>query len=186
MVSVDVKQYLKKKKNAKHSNQQSALCPPTVSLNTCKWFSVPFSFPMKQCNTWLPETFFYIFICTPGFLKLFKKIFIRKFPERLISWWALSASKWQVYSTILCFWAGSLRSSCKQLSEWVQPYTARFWIPTKVVYLQHCLVVTWLVPHKTAAISAHILCTLYNHAPVYSINLFKQVEANTVRRNSCT
>ena len=25
----------------------------------------------------------------------------------------------------------------------------------------------WLVPHETAAISAHILCTPYNNAPVY-------------------
>ena len=32
---------------------------------------------------------------------------------------------------------------------------------------------SWLVPHETAAISAHILCTPYNHAPVYSVILFQ-------------
>ena len=39
--------------------------------------------------------------------------------------------------------------------------------------LQHYLVVMWLVLHETAAISAHILCTPYNHVPVYSVTLFK-------------
>ena len=34
-------------------------------------------------------------------------------------------------------------------------------ISTEVVYSQCCLVVTWLVPHETAAISAHVLCTSY-------------------------
>ena len=33
----------------------------------------------------------------------------------------------------------------------------------------HYLVVKWLVPCETAAISVHILCTPYNHAPVYSV-----------------
>ena len=37
-----------------------------------------------------------------------------------------------------------------------------------MVYLQHCLVVTWLVPHETAAILAHFvhtiqLCTMSHH-----------------------
>ena len=30
-----------------------------------------------------------------------------------------------------------------------------------------------LVPGETAAVSAHVLCTPYNHAPVYSVTLFK-------------
>ena len=29
------------------------------------------------------------------------------------------------------------------------------------MHLQHCLVVTWLMPPKTAAVSAHVLCTPY-------------------------
>ena len=32
------------------------------------------------------------------------------------------------------------------------------------MYLQHYVVVAWLVPHETAAILAHILCTPYNYA----------------------
>ena len=31
------------------------------------------------------------------------------------------------------------------------------------------LVVVWLVPCEAAAVFAHILCTPYNHAPVYSL-----------------
>ena len=31
------------------------------------------------------------------------------------------------------------------------------------------LVVTRLVPRKTAAVSAHVLCAPYNHAPAYSV-----------------
>ena len=40
-------------------------------------------------------------------------------------------------------------------------------------WLQLCSVVTWLVTCETAAILAHVLRTSYNHAPVYSITLFK-------------
>ena len=47
-----------------------------------------------------------------------------------------------------------------------QPFIARFGISTKVMCLQHCLVVTWLVPRESAAVLAHILCTPYNPAPV--------------------
>ena len=36
-----------------------------------------------------------------------------------------------------------------------------------MVYLQRCLNVTWLVPRETAAVSAQLLCTPYNDAPVY-------------------
>ena len=35
-------------------------------------------------------------------------------------------------------------------------------------YLQRYLVVAWLVPRETAAVSAHVLCTPYTHAPIYS------------------
>ena len=31
------------------------------------------------------------------------------------------------------------------------------------MYLEHYLVVAWLVPHETAAILAHILCTPRNY-----------------------
>ena len=35
-----------------------------------------------------------------------------------------------------------------------------FWIATKVVYIQCCLVVTWLVPCKTTAVLAHSVCSI--------------------------
>ena len=34
-------------------------------------------------------------------------------------------------------------------------------------------IVKWLVPGETAAVSAHVLCTPYSHAPGYSANLFE-------------
>ena len=42
-----------------------------------------------------------------------------------------------------------------------------------MVYLQRCLVVTWPVPREAAAVSAPVLCTPYNHAPVFSVTLFE-------------
>ena len=44
-----------------------------------------------------------------------------------------------------------------------------------MVYLQRYLVVTWLVPRKTAAVSAHVLCTPYDHAQVYCVTLLEAV-----------
>ena len=52
------------------------------------------------------------------------------------------------------------------LNEWLA-FGNRFWISTEVVYLQRCLVVTWLVPRETAAVSAHVLWPPYNHAPCH-------------------
>ena len=39
----------------------------------------------------------------------------------------------------------------------------------EMLYLQRCLVVTWRVSRETAAVSAQVLCTPYNHSPVYSV-----------------
>jgi len=40
--------------------------------------------------------------------------------------------------------------------------------------LQRYLVVMWLVPCETAAVSAHVLCrTRYHHAPVYSVTIIE-------------
>ena len=50
------------------------------------------------------------------------------------------------------------------------------------IHLQCCLVVTWPVPRETAAVSAHIMCTPYNHAEVYSVASFK---ATYVRVHVC-
>ena len=35
------------------------------------------------------------------------------------------------------------------------------------------LFITWLVLHETDAVSAHVLCTSYNHVPVYSVTFFR-------------
>ena len=86
------------------------------------------------------------------------------------SFWILTAVRWRwwcwlSYSTILHFWADSLCSSHTWiLSEWLlRFFTAHSEYLLK--YLQHCLVVTWLVPRRTAAVLAHIMCTLRNNAP---------------------
>ena len=41
------------------------------------------------------------------------------------------------------------------------------------MYWQCCLVVAWLVPRETAAISAQILCAPCNYAPIYSVTSSK-------------
>ena len=45
------------------------------------------------------------------------------------------------------------------LNEWLL-FIARFWISTKVLYVQRCLVATWLVPRETAAVSARSVYTI--------------------------
>ena len=66
-------------------------------------------------------------------------------------------------------------------SEWVTGtfYSAFIWISIEVVYLQRYLVVAWLVlvPCEIAAASAHVLCTPYNHAPVYTVTIRKAIYA---------
>ena len=37
------------------------------------------------------------------------------------------------------------------------------------------LIVTWLAPHKMAAISAQVLCPPYSHAPVYSVTIQSRI-----------
>ena len=104
-----------------------------------------------------------------------------------------------IYSAILDSRADSLRSYRMQfwplsLSLSLSLYIARFFLSTKVVDWQGCLVVTWLMPHETVIVSAHVLrtpysnlvfCTQststvisgphtpYNYSPVYSITLFE-------------
>ena len=39
--------------------------------------------------------------------------------------------------------------------------------------------VTWLVPRETVAVSAHVLCTPYNHAPVYKVTSLIRSRDNT-------
>ena len=69
-----------------------------------------------------------------------------------------------------CYWsllysAGRLRQTRCALvmcdSKWVTvAFYCVFWKTTKVVYLQHCFVVMWLVPHETTAILVHSVYTI--------------------------
>ena len=59
------------------------------------------------------------------------------------------------------------------LNVWLRLLWRVYLVSTEVVYWQRCLVFAWLVPYETAAVSAQILCTPHNHAPVYNAILFK-------------
>ena len=67
-----------------------------------------------------------------------------------------------MWHAILNEWLHSFSSFLKRI---VQHSTKRF--------TDSCLLVTWLVHRKTAAVSAQVLCTPYNHAPIYSSTSFK-------------
>ena len=82
-----------------------------------------------------------------------------------------------LYSDILRSPADSLRSCCMWF--WMsdcKPFVARFLISTEVVYWQRYLAVSCLVPREAAAVSAHVLCTPYNLAPVYSVTSCKALK----------
>ena len=72
-------------------------------------------------------------------------------------------------SAVLCFQAGPLRSSGTGLCLRTVALHGAISLFTQLAFLQRCLVVTWLVPRQTAAISAHVLCTPYSHAPRCSV-----------------
>ena len=93
-------------------------------------------------------------------------------------------------SAVLCFQAHPLSSICMPLWMSVCSFTQCFWIFTQVVYLQGCSVVTWLVPWTARSLAdamwnccrlaAGAVCTWYNHAPVYSVTLFKAMLGSCV------
>ena len=54
-------------------------------------------------------------------------------------------------------------------SEWVTAsFYSTYYYPRKWCTDSTLLVLAWLVPHETAAVSAQVLCTPFNCAPVYS------------------
>ena len=78
------------------------------------------------------------------------------------------------YSIILCIWADLMCSSCMWL--WMSDYSVTQYVLK--IHKSGCnavLMVTWLVPHKTAAVSVHILWTQYNHAPAYSVTTWSHI-----------
>ena len=67
-----------------------------------------------------------------------------------------------LYSTILCSQADSLHSHV------TTRVTSFFVYRTFLIHQSGVLTaLAWLVPHETAAISAQVLCTPYNHAPCH-------------------
>ena len=80
-----------------------------------------------------------------------------------------------LYNVILCSQARTALMLHVSLSGWLYPFISCFLIFTEVVYWQHCLVVTLLVLHETAAISVHVMCTPYNCSPVYNVILFQAI-----------
>ena len=75
------------------------------------------------------------------------------------------------HSAIFCSRADSL-CSCRMWFR-MSDFPCAFWISTEALYLQRCLVVTWLMPRKTAAVSAHVLCIPYRDAPAYDVTWFE-------------
>ena len=73
-----------------------------------------------------------------------------------LDWWSLK----QRYSPLS--WADSLHSHVV-LHEWLAFYRV-FWNVHRSGVLT---MLAWLVPHETAAVSAHVLWTPYNHAPCH-------------------
>ena len=109
---------------------------------------------MKMGNTPL-RTWCYMNTCRAPHLKISPKHFSPKHFTVAISI-ALSSASEQTR----CFWYHVMLNDQLAL-----PKAALF----NFFYNIHWLVVTWLVPHGTAGILAYTLCTLYSHAPVYSI-----------------
>ena len=53
-------------------------------------------------------------------------------------------------------------------STWVTGLVAHFYFVLNIHRSGVLTVLVWLVPHETAAVSAQVLCTPYNHAPCHS------------------
>ena len=81
-------------------------------------------------------------------------------------------------SRLTALLSNSLRCCQMQFGKSDQPFIVCFEYLPK--WLQCHLVFTLLVPRETAAISAHVLCTPYNHAPVYSVTLFEPTQVGCV------
>ena len=70
----------------------------------------------------------------------------------------------------------SLRLRSSHIRLWMSD-TTRFEYPSQ--WLQRCLIVTRLVPRKTAAVSAQVLCTSYNY--VYIIQPCTSLQCYFIR-----
>ena len=77
-------------------------------------------------------------------------------------WWLL------LYSAVLRSRADSLRSHVI-LSTWVTSFYSAF---LNIHYSGVVTALAWLVPRETAAVTAQVLCTPYNHAPCHFTQIF--------------
>ena len=128
-----------------------------------RWISAWFSKCIIQ--SW-SSLYSFVAVCS-SFANRFclkKKVFyIWTLAERLISRWALSASQWQLYSGIP--WVCTL-VICN--SEWVTvALHSMFW---NIHQSGYSAVVIWLVSHETADVLTQVLCTPYNHAPIFCLS----------------
>ena len=83
-------------------------------------------------------------------LKKYKKI-IWILVEHLISRWTLSTSQWQLNHYHLCVCTVVICNSERVTS--FKFNTACCEYPLALMWVQHCLFATWLVPRETAAVS---------------------------------
>ena len=85
----------------------------------------------------------------------------------------VSVCHFRILSLSVCYYLVSSLSVCHYLVSSLS--VCHFRISSLSQYppkwFQRCLVVTWLVPRETAAVSAHVPCTPYNHAPMYSATI---------------
>ena len=71
--------------------------------------------------------------------------------------------------------------TCDSDCEWLSSFMVRFECLLSGVQTE-LFGFTWLIPPETVAVLVHILCTPYNHAPVYGITSF---EATCVALGAC-
>ena len=90
------------------------------------------------------------------------------------------------YSAIFCSWADSLHTC--HMWFWMNDcsffFLTIFWISTEVVYLQHCLVITWLVLCELL-LSWHILCTPYKDTRMFISQWHLNVHRNSSWIQTC-
>ena len=88
-------------------------------------------------------------------------------------WQAVAAGGWAEREDWLVDWLIDDRFYIALFSALEQTHCARMWFYMSdffFFFLQGSGVLTalaWLVPHETAAVSAQVLCTPYNHAPCH-------------------
>ena len=82
--------------------------------------------------------------------------------------WKVCTIDWLMIAYIALF--SALLSRLTALaggSTWVTSFIVRFLLLLNIHQSGALTALLWLVPHETAAVSAQVLCTPYNHAPCH-------------------